>query len=135
MWLSLIIALLAYLLSPRDTADERRRALLGAAAAGGATYAVTEYTDWGKTNLKPLDGAIGNAILPGKDPGATNGVPGGSPVGTGGVATGGASVWSGLSGWVAPALAGAGVAGAIGTFPSWVLPVAAGLLIYFVLKD
>lgn len=71
MWLSLIIALLTYLLSPRDTSAQRRNALVTAAAAGGVTYAVSEYTDWGQENLKPLDDTIGDFILPAKDPTAT----------------------------------------------------------------
>lgn len=62
MFLSLIMALLTYLLSPRGTSKERKQALLNAALVGGTTYAVSEYTDWGKENLGPINDSIGKAI-------------------------------------------------------------------------
>lgn len=63
MWLSLIVALLTYLMSPTDTKEQRRKALTNAALAGGATYAITEYTDWGRGNLKPIDGDINKFVF------------------------------------------------------------------------
>lgn len=63
MWISLIIALLTYLLAPRGTDAEKRKALLMAAGAGAATYAVTEYTDWGQENLKPYDDQIDDFLF------------------------------------------------------------------------
>lgn len=49
MTISMIISLLVYLLSPKDTPAERRRAVMGAAVAGLGTYYVTTQTDWGKS--------------------------------------------------------------------------------------
>lgn len=59
MWLSALIALLTYLLSPRNTTKERQQALINAGLAGGATYLATEYTDWGKEASNTFDSAIG----------------------------------------------------------------------------
>lgn len=59
MWLSLLLTVLSYLLSPRDTSKERRQALLRSIAVGGASYAVTEYTDWGSQISDKFDDAIG----------------------------------------------------------------------------
>lgn len=67
-WLSIAIALVTYLLMPKGTADERRRALLGAVAAGGATYAVSHYTDWGKENIGQFDGVIPEGAAPVANP-------------------------------------------------------------------
>lgn len=137
MWLSLIIALLTYLLSPKNTAAERQAALLNAAVAGGATYAVTEYTDWGKENLQPLDTKISNAILPTKTSGSTTTGGGGSlptvPDGTKVTETG--SIWDSLSGWVAPAVAGLGIGGLVAGIPGWALLALAGIVAYLILKD
>lgn len=62
MWISLIIALVTYLLAPKNNAKERQKALIGAAVAGGVTYGVTEYTDWGNENLKPINDSIGSVF-------------------------------------------------------------------------
>lgn len=59
MWLSLLLTVLTYLLSPRDTSKERRQALLRSIAVGGAAYAVTEYTDWGQQISASFDEAVG----------------------------------------------------------------------------
>lgn len=59
MWISLLLALLTYLASPKGNDSERRRALLTAAAVGGAAYIATEYTDWGRDVSDRFDGAIG----------------------------------------------------------------------------
>lgn len=64
MWLTLIVMVLSYLMQPRDTKEERKKALVNSAVLGAGTYAVTEYTDWGQENLKPLDDSIGNFFSP-----------------------------------------------------------------------
>lgn len=55
-WLSIFMALLAWLSSDKSTPEARTKALLGAAVVGGGTYAVTHATDWGQANLGALDG-------------------------------------------------------------------------------
>lgn len=113
MWLTLIVMLVSYLLQPRNTAAERRRALLGSAAAGAITYGVTEYTDWGKENLAPLNDEIGEYVWPSGNDGskATN--------------SSGLKPWaSGISGAlksIGPGTAAAFLGGAaLGGVPSWV---------------
>lgn len=132
MWLSLLIALLTYFLSPNDTAAERRSALLKAGAAGAVTYGVTEYTDWGQANLGPLDDSIGAIFTPPADPNAdpsdqkTATVPG---IGAGG------GVWDSIKNIGAPALAGvAGLAvgSSLSTYLPWIL---GGLALFLITKD
>jgi len=132
MWISLLIALLTYFLSPTNTAAERRSALLKAGAAGALTYGVTEYTDWGKENLGPLDDSIGSIFTPPADPNAVPSdqtkavIPG---VGTGG------GIWDALKGVGAPVLAGA--AGlAAGSALSGYLPwIIGGVALFLLTKD
>lgn len=110
MWLSLFIALITYLLSPKDTSAQRKRALLNAAVAGGITYGLTEYTDWGKEVSNEFDGMIGvgNKV---DDEAATNATKPAS-VGSPGTGTAGSSgsLWSTLTSWGA-----AGTAAVVGT--------------------
>lgn len=63
-WLTIALTLLTYFLSPRGTAAERRNALLGAAAVGVGTYAVSHYTDWGQENLGQFDGVVDSTSVP-----------------------------------------------------------------------
>jgi len=104
MWVSLIIALLTYLLSPKDTKSQQKTALLSAAAAGAVTYGVTEYTDWGKENIQPLDNSISSFFNGTPNPAAATA--------TGGAAQAQASsgLWDTLKSWGAK-----GVAAVIGT--------------------
>lgn len=113
MWLSLFIALITYLLSPKDTSAQRKRALLNAAVAGGATYALTEYTDWGQEVSNSFDGAIGVGNTVGDSEGAAST----KPVSTGSAGTGtsgsSGSLWSTLTSWGAAGTAAVvGVTGA-----------------------
>lgn len=64
-WLSIFMALLAWLSADKSTPAARTNALMGAALAGGATYAVTHGTDWGKANLGQFDGVVDpDALIP-----------------------------------------------------------------------
>lgn len=144
MWISIILAVLTYLLSPNDTAEERRKALLKAAAVGGASYLVTENTDWGKDISNSFDKMIG--------------VGGGDkPIGQKGEGTaanlvdvdkvstvvkppttgaGGAGFWNTLTSWGAAGTAAVvGTAGvATGKIPSWLIVAGLGLAALLILK-
>lgn len=128
MGLSLIIALLAYLLSPRDTAKERRQALLNAGIAGGVTYGVTEYTDWGQENLAPLDDSIASVFTPTPDLAIA-----GEGTTTATIPT---STWDTLKSYGAPALAAVAGATVAGGGLTSLLPWILGAIgVYLVLKD
>lgn len=127
MWLSLFIALLTYLLAPKNTSAERSRALLAAAGAGAITYGVQNYTDWGKENLAPLDTKIGNLIAPPKDQTVT-----GATVAT---PVAGSGWWDKLKDWAVPAVGALGAASVATSIPTWAWLVGAGLLGVWLLKD
>lgn len=135
MWLSLLIALITYMASPKGTPEERRRALLASAAVGGTTYLATEYTDWGRDISDQFDDAIGVGGSDGSAEDADGGVTVKPPVvsaggtGTGSGSTGGFSSW-----W--PTVLGAGAAGvAVGAgAPSWLIWAGIGLTAYLILK-
>lgn len=135
MALSLLIALITYMASPKGTSEERRRALMNAAVAGGATYVATEYTDWGRDISDQFDDAIG---VGGSDSSAEDAdgevtvkppVVNAGGTGTGSGSTGGFSSW-----W--PTVLGAGAAGvAVGSHaPSWLIWAGIGLTVYLILK-
>lgn len=133
-WLTIAITLLTYLLQPRGTPAERRKALLGAALAGGATYATTHYTDWGKVNLGQFDGVIPTDSLPIVDTGNASG---GSTVG---VKPGNVSptsgLWNTLTSWGptgTAAVVGTGAAALTGN-TKWLLIGGAALLAIALLK-
>lgn len=116
MWISLAIAILTYMLSPRDTASERRNALLRAAALGGGSYLVATNTDWGRDISNEFDGAVGLAPSPTSDITDAAVKP---TAAVSGVTGTGAGLWSSLSSW---GKAGVGfVAGtaASGALSSW----------------
>lgn len=121
MWLTLAITILTYLMSPRDTAQERRNALVNAAVAGGVTYGVSNYTDWGKENLAPIDARIKNTIMPTPDPSAT--VVAGATSGTGTTS----SITDALKKWAVPSAAALGVASLSSGGVNWLL-VGGGVL-------
>lgn len=135
MWLALIMAVLTYLLSSRDTSTERKQALLKAAGAGAITYGITEYTDWGKENLKPLDGKISGVFSPEVKTDAN-----GNPIqnaNSGKTTSGstGSSVWDAIKGW-GPAIVGTvGAAAVASSIPSWVLWAALAAGAYLLIKD
>ena len=107
MWVSLFIALLTYLLSPRDTPKEQRKALLNSAAAGGLAFAATEYTDWGADLSQSFDSAIGISDAPAVEAIGVN--DNGRPVGANGAlvnpsspsgsSSNGSGFWSALQSW------------------------------------
>lgn len=58
MWIYLLISLLTYLLSPRDTKAQQRQALLNGALAGAGSYYIGTQTDWGRDIVADIDGAV-----------------------------------------------------------------------------
>lgn len=146
MWISLIIALLTYLLQNPKNAEERKKALMIAGAAGLGTYAVTNYTDWGQQNLAPLNDSINGALGFGGSSttaGAANGGVTGSPVIPGAATTTSSAggwadgFWTTLQSWggvgTAAVIGTAGVA--TGVAPSWFKWALIGGAAWFVLKD
>lgn len=141
MWLSLFVTLLTYLLSPRDTASQRRKALIKAAAVGGGTYVMTENTDWGRDISGSFDDMIG--VEPADKPIGDTGegtaadlvdVPK-APATTKPGTTGG--FWSTLTSWGAAGTAAViGTAGvATGKAPKWLIIAGLGLAVFLILKE
>lgn len=129
MWLSLFIALITYLLSPNDTAKERRQALLRAGLAGGATYLATEHTEWGNDLSTKFDSAID--ITPEQT--AEVGAPLTKPPVTA-VNSGSTSLWDKVKDYVPTALA-VGAGAAIGGSSRLPLYIGAALLGYLILNS
>lgn len=128
MWLSLFIALVTYLLSPKGTDAEKRKALLAAAAAGGVAYVATNYTDWGRDISGSFDEALGlggSGTKPGDD---KDGIKIPKP------APGSGSGLGNIGGWLPAVIGGGGAAIAASSAPSWVLWAGLGLAAYLVLK-
>lgn len=133
MWLSLLMALITFLLSDDGTKEGRRKALLTAGAVGVGTAYVTSQTEWGQEINSDFNEMIGlddtwTGFESGTD-GSTSTPTTGATVPTTG---GGGGVFSKVPPWVGAA--GAGVAGAaIGSsLPSWAWWVGGGLLAYLV---
>jgi hypothetical protein len=137
MWLSIILAILTYLLSPRDTAKQRRNALLGAAAVGLGSYYVATNTEWGIENMSLLDGPVDTTGLPPPD---SSTIPGeGSSTTPGGAGTATTGWWDALTGWATDNLSGLAVGAATGAAVtgglSGILPlVLLGLGIFLLVK-
>lgn len=144
MWLSLLIAIATYLLSPRGTANERRQALLNGALAGVGTYAVATNTEWGANVSSKFDAAIGVTNVANNPPGSTI-KPDGSVVAADGSIISGpsqnglqqvsSSLWdeakkSGVLTYAAAAGLGAVAAS---TMPAWVIPAAVGVLLFMLI--
>lgn len=133
MWLSLLLALVTFLISSDGTKEGRRKALLTAGTVGlGAAY-VTSQTEWGQG----INGSFNEAFgLEDTWTGFASGTGGSKSTPTTGVTvptTGkGGGVFSNIPPWVGAA--GAGVVGAaVGSnLPSWVWWVGGGLLAYLV---
>lgn len=138
MWLSLFIAAITYLLQPRDTSKERKKALLTAAAAGGLTYAATEYTDWGSELSNKFDSAVGLDKKPVTT--AATAATAATEATTGTAATGTAgpsgNLWSTLSSWGAAGTAAVvGTTGAVATGNTkWLWIAAAGAAALLLIK-
>lgn len=132
MWIALLLALLAYLASPKGNDAERRRALLTAAGVGGAAYIATVNTDWGRDISRDFDNAIGVGGTPGTADDAANQPSVKKPDGKPSSGTGSFGSWI-------PAIVGGGVGGAIAGgsngIPSWL--IWGGLLVggYLILKN
>lgn len=61
-WLSIIMAVLSFLITKKTTGSTAAAVAAGA-LAGVGTYYVTHETDWGKTNLGSLDGVTETRAL------------------------------------------------------------------------
>lgn len=138
MWLSLAIAVLSYLLQPRGTSAERKKALVNSLALGAVTYGVQEYTGWGQENLAPLNQAMTPSLLanvPAASSDAAVVVQDGSAL-PGAPSTGSSSIWSSLASWGPAAAAGlaGGVALGSGSSLTPLLLIGGGLLLLAVLS-
>jgi hypothetical protein len=137
MWVSIILAILTYLLSPNDTAKQRRNALLGAAAVGLGSYYVATNTEWGIANMNLLDGPVDATGLPPPD---SSTIPGeGASTVPGGAGTATTGWWDSLTGWATDNLSGLAVGAATGAAAtgglSGILPlVLVGLGVYLLVK-
>lgn len=128
-WLTILMMLISYFTSSRDTPEQRRKAALTAAVVGGATYYATHETDWGRENLGQFDGVAQPTRLPDGtlDPSAIAGAsaPGASatspPTGTTG--------WDVLKGWGPGGTAAVVGGGIVAATTDWskLLPWALGL--------
>lgn len=127
--LSVIIAILTFLLQSPENAKERRQALLGSALAGLGTYYVATETEWGQS-LFGNGGTTGGGTVPitgGNGTTTTGPGPGGAGSGTG--STGGATDW--IKANIVPLLTGAafGVAGGAGSPLFFLIIIGAFLLL------
>lgn len=143
MLISLFIAFLTYMLSPRDTPKQQRKALLNSAVAGGLAFAATEYTDWGSDLSTSFDSAIGIDEQPRVE--ATGVNANGRPIGADGAlvnpssgsgdSSSGSGFWSALKSWgpLGTALVTTTAAGALTGSPLLWIGLAIGAII--LLKD
>ena len=129
MWISLLLALLTYLASPKGSDSERRKALLTAAAVGGASYVATEYTDWGRDVSDQFDDLIGV----GGDTGTADEIVSRPTIKD---SSGKPSGGTGSFGKWLPGIVGAGVGAAVasGGVPSWLVWAGLFAAAYLVLK-
>lgn len=133
MWLSLLMALITFLLSDDGTKEGRRKALLAAGVVGLGTAYVTSQTEWGQE----INGSFNETFgLDDTWTGFESGTEGSPSSPTTGVTVpttgGGGGVFSKVPPWVGAA--GAGAAGVVigSKLPSWVWWVGGGLLAYLV---
>lgn len=118
-WLTIIVTLLSFFAAKKSGASTSE-ALGVAALAGGATYAVTHYTDWGTTTLGEYDGVTATTT--------DSATPSGQNVSTG--------TSTGLNPYIGstlPVIAGATGAAALSSDKT-LLWVGAALLALFLLK-
>lgn len=140
-WLSIIFAVLTFLLSGGTKKGQAGRAALAAAGVGLGTYYVTHETDWGRENLGALDG-VTTTKGPNGGTQISSGLKGdGSklPNVAGGSAESGANAfWNSLGKWLtSPAgqvSTGAAAGKALGV-PNWLLYGGAAVGAYLLLKD
>lgn len=142
MWISLIIALVAYLASSKSNPEDRKRALLNAGLAGAGTAFVTSQTDWGQDVNSTFNEYVGLddswTGFSGEGAGPNNEkVPGRvtAPATGSGSGGSGGSIFSSLPPWAGPAAGGVAVGAALSGIPKWVWLVGGGLLVYSLIKD
>lgn len=128
-WFTLIVMLLNYLMSSRNSPAERRRAVLNSVMLGGLTYATTHYTDWGKANLGEFDGVV--------TPSAQTAASDGSPAGAGATISQkpNESGWAAIGKWFQPALAATGVAAVASSVGGWLPLLIIGLGAWWLLRS
>lgn len=139
MWISLIIALVAYLSSSKSNPQDKKRALLNAGLAGAGAAFVTSQTDWGEdvnstfNEYVGLDdswtGFSGEGAGPDDEKVPGRITPPAASSGSGG------SIFSSLPSWAGPAAGGVAVGAALSGVPTWVWLVGGGLLAYSLIKD
>lgn len=140
MYLSLALALVTYLLSPKGTTAERQQALMAAAAVGGLSYVATANTDWGKNLSTSFDGAIGvgtPATAVSTDAANTTSTAQSAavaaPNSAASTSSTGGGLWSSISGWGAAAV-GAVAGGTLASGSSWILPAAIAAGLFLILR-
>ena len=138
MWLSLLLALVTFLMSDDGTKEGRRKALLAAGVVGAGSAYVTSQTDWGQEINGNFNEFIGlEDTWTGFDDSDPSGSPSSPTTGTTvPTVSRGGGIFSSAPSWLGTA--GAGVAGAVvgASLPSWVWWVGGGLLFYLVfVKD
>lgn len=147
-WLSIIMAIVTFLLSlKKDKSNIGQAAVIGA-AAGLGTYYVSHETDWGKENLLQYDGGvdpseieattnnIANTETPDADGTPSSKVPSVRAPSTGSTAGATGSIWRPIKNNMLPIAGGAviGATAASADIPKWVPLVAGGVLIYLILR-
>lgn len=145
-WLSIIMAIIAALVSLKSKPKDTGRAVAAAALGGLGTYYVTHETEWGRDLLGDLDGVV--PVISDADAATGQTLPDGSkipagtttiPSGTTGGATSGKTVgiWDTLTSWgptgTAAVIGTTTVAADSGTrkYIPW---IAAGVLAFLILK-
>lgn len=74
-WLTILMAVLSFFFTKKNTGSTSKAAL-AAALVGGGTYAVTHNTDWGRANLGQFDGVAPAVTIPGPNGTTTQGASG-----------------------------------------------------------
>lgn len=128
-WLTILMMLISYFASSRDTPEQRRKAALTAAVVGGATYYATHETDWGRDNLGQFDGVAQPTRLPDGtiDPKAVAAT--GNPATSATKPPAGTSGWDVLTSWGAGGTAAVVGGGIVAAKTDWskLMPWALGL--------
>lgn len=139
MWLSLLLALLTFLLTGDGTKEGRRKALLAASVVGAGSAYVTSQTEWGEELNGDFNEFFGmddtwTGVGTTGDGSTSTGTSGNTAPGNASGGSGG-GIFSNIPGWVG---AGAGVAAGatlFGNVPKWVWWAAAAGGVYLLLKD
>lgn len=138
MWVMIIMALISYFSAKKSGASNGTAAAVAGVAALG-TYAVANYTDWGKENIGTIGGTDSGATSGAPTAGSTTTSPGGITVPT----TGSTTIGSGLLGTATstlasalPALAAGAATAAVATskIPGWAWFVGGFLIFKWAVK-